>query len=184
MTSSMNDIMHDLLDKLRIISTIKEDQKLDTSNGRLNIYTEGWLSWIRRNWYGDSKDEGVRYIKDMYKAIQQYVETLIKEYNQTRDESKKSAIITVLINAASELKASIKGLDNLCKTYINFQRTTAELLGILKDYILVTYSSLLDVIPANKLPNDLLTSITYGGIIVFSIKKEEIDVPNSQSDLV
>ena len=61
----MNAIFHDLLCKLRIISKLKVNQKLDTTNG-LNIYTEGWISWMYRKINRDNKDEGVRFLDELY----------------------------------------------------------------------------------------------------------------------
>lgn len=171
----MNDVMHDLLNKLRVISKIKEGQKLDTANG-LNVYTEGWVNWLLRKWNRDNKDEGIRNLRDLYKALQQSVETVI-------NESKKSMATYVLINAASELKASVKGLDNMCKTYANFPTTVAALDGILKDYVIVTYSSLMEAIPEDKLTKDLQESITYGGVVVYN-GKDGMHIPNVSAELV
>lgn len=175
MTSAINDVMHDLLNKLRVISKIKEGQKLDTANG-LNVYTEGWVNWLLRKWNRDNKDEGIRNLRDLYKALQQSVETVI-------NESKKSMATYVLINAASELKASVKGLDNMCKTYANFPTTVAALDGILKDYVIVTYSSLMEAIPEDKLTKDLRESITYGGVVVYN-GKDGMHIPNVSAELV
>lgn len=182
MASTMNDIMHDLLNKLRIISKIKEGQKLDTANG-LNVYTEGWMNWLLRKWNRDNKDEGIRYLRDLYKALQQSVETVINESKHSSSEAKKSVATYVLINAATELKASVKGLDNMCKTYANFPTTVASLDGILKDYVIVTYSSLMGAIPSDKLTEDLRESITYGGVVVYN-GKDGMHIPNVSAELV
>lgn len=182
MASTMNDIMHDLLNKLRIISKIKEGQKLDTANG-LNVYTEGWMNWLLRKWNRDNKDEGIRYLRDLYKALQQSVETVINESKHSSSEAKKSVATYVLINAATELKASVKGLDNMCKTYANFPTTVASLDGILKDYVIVTYSSLMGAIPSDKLTEDLRESITYGGVVLY-YGKDGMHIPNVSAELV
>ena len=178
----MNDVMHGLLNKLRIISKIKEGQKLDTSNG-LSVYDDGWFNWFLRKWNRDNKDEGIRFVLDLYKSLQQSIETIINESKVSHPESKKSMAIYVLINAASELKASIRGLDNLCKTYAKFPTAVAAIDGILKDYVIVTYSSLLEAIPADKLTKDLKESITYGGIIVYN-GKNGIHIPEVSPALI
>ncbi len=172
----MNDVMHDLLNKLRVISKIKEGQKLDTSNG-LNVYTDGWINWALRKWNRDNKDEGIRFLRDLYKALQQSVETVINESKHSQSESKKSMATYVLINAASELKASVRGLDSLCKTYANYPTTVAALDGVLKDYVIVTYSSLMEAIPKDKLTKELRESITYGGAVVYN-GEDGIHIPN------
>lgn len=166
MVSVMNDVMHELLNRLRVISKIEEGQKLSTVH-KLDVYTEGWVNWLLRKWSRDSKNEGMRYLRDLYKSLQQSVGTVIDEAKHSSDISKKSMAIYVLINSASELKASIKGLNNMCKTYADFPTTIAELDGILKDYIIVTYSSLIEAIPESKLTKDLRESIIYGGVVVY-----------------
>jgi hypothetical protein len=163
----MNDTMHVLLNKLRVIGKIKENQKLDTSNG-INVYVDGWINWFFRKWNRDNKDEGIRNLRDLYKAFQQSVETVINESKHSNTESKKSMAIYVLINAATELKNSVRGLENLTKTYAAYPTTTAEIDGILKDYVIVTYSSLMDSIPKDKLTKDLRESITFCGVVVYN----------------
>jgi len=178
----MNDVMHDLLNKLRIISKVRENQKLDTSNG-LNVYTDGWVNWMLRKWNRDNKDEGIRFLRDQYKALQQSIETVINELKHSPSETKKAMATYVLINAATELKASVKGLDNLCKTYINYPTTVAALDGILKDYVIVTYSSLMEAIPNDKLTRDLRESITYNGSVVYN-GEDGIHIPEVSANLI
>lgn len=161
----MNDVMHDLLNKLRIIGKIKEGQKLDTSNG-LYIYTDSWSSWLVRKWYRESKDEGVRYLRDLYKSFGQSVETVINEVVTCKNETRKSQAIYVLINAATELRASIKGLDSLSKTYTGYPTTVAALEGILRDYVIVTYSLLIEAIPEARRPKEFKDTIMYAGQII------------------
>ena len=160
----MNDVMHDLLNKIRIISKIREGQKLDTNNG-LNVYTEGWFNWIARKWNRDTKDEGVRYLRDLYKSVQQTVENVINETKQPAP--KQTMAVYVLVNTATELKASVRGLDNLCKTYAHYPTTVAAIDGILKDYVIVTYSSIIDAIPDEKLTKELRESVSYSGNIIY-----------------
>ena len=166
MSTTMNDVMHDLLNRLRIIGKIKEGQKLDTSNGSLYIYTETWANWFARKWYRESKDEGVRYLRDLYKSFGQSVETVINEVITCKNETRKSQAIYVLINAATELRASIKGLDSLSRTYVGFPTTVAALEGILRDYVIVTYSLLIEAIPELRQPKEFKESIMYAGQII------------------
>ncbi len=169
MACAMNDLMHDLLNKLRVISKIDEGQKLDTTNG-LTVYTESWVNWILRKWYHGNKDDDIRYLRDLYKSLQQSVETIINETKMSPSDSKKSMATYVLINAATELKSSVQGLSNMCKTYAKYPTAVASLDGILKDYIIVTYSSLIEAIPEDKLPKNLRESIIYGGVTVYKGK--------------
>lgn len=162
----MNEIMHRLLNELRVIGKIKEGQKLDTSNGTLYVYSDGWVSWFTRKWYRDSKDECVRHLRDLYRSFGQSVETIINEATTCTNDTRKSQAIYVIINAATELRASIKGLDSLSKTYMSYPTTVAALEGILRDYIIVTYSLLLEAIPENRIPKEFKEPITYAGHII------------------
>jgi hypothetical protein len=171
----MNDVMHEHLNKLRIISKIHEGQKLDTSNG-LYIYTDGWVSWAIRKWYRDNKDEGVRYLRDLYKSFGQSVETVITEARTSSNETRRSQAIYVLINAATELRASISGLNALSKTYTGYPTTVAALEGILRDYVIVTYSLLVEAIPENRRPTAFNESIMYAGQIIIKGK----DLPGAR----
>lgn len=180
----INDVMHDLLNKVRIIGKIREGQKLDTSRN-LSVYTDSILSWIMRKYNRDSKDETIRYLRDLYKSLQQNVEFIITEvqnshFDSCQNQAKLSVqknnqsspnpshAIYILINVATELKTSIKGLDNLSKTYSTYPTTIASIEGIIRDYVLVTYTSVLNVIPKDKLTDDLRESIMYNGVIIYT----------------
>lgn len=167
MSNVINDVTHDLFNKLRIISKIKEGQKLDVSNGGLNVYTDGWINWFFRKWNRDNKDEGIRQLRDLYRSIQQSIETVVDESKYSISESKRIMAMRALINAASELKSSIRGLDNMRKTYAGYPATIASLDGILKDYVMVTYSLLLEAIPKNKLTPELRETITYCNNVIY-----------------
>ena len=166
MSGTISDVMHDLLNKLRIISQVKEGQKLNTMYG-LDVYNEGWFNWLARVWNRDSKDECIRYIRDLYKSLQQSIETVINEYSNNQSKVRKTMALGVLVNAATELKSSVRGLDNLRKTYTNYPGTVAQLHGIMRDYVIVAYSTLMDIIPIEKLSDELRESITFDGKILY-----------------
>ena len=165
----MNDVMHDLLNKLRIIGKVREGQKLDVANG-LHVYSDSWLNWLMRKWNRDNKDEGVRCILDLYKALGQSVEVLINETKLAKNENKRVNNIYVMVNIASNIKNSIKGLDNLAKTYNNYPSTTSAIEGIVKDYVIVVYNSLIDNIPDEKKPKELSDQILFMGNTIFEGK--------------
>jgi hypothetical protein len=191
----INDVMHDSLNKLRIISKLREGQKLDTYNG-LAIYNDGWISWLMRKWNRDSKDEGMRFLRDLYKSFHQTVEVVIVDYRNSvirngsdKNDSakngsdkngsdknssdkngideKRDAVGYVLVAAAIELRNSIKGLDSLYKTYKLYPTISAELDGIVRDYIIVTYTSLLNILPKEKIAKELLEPIVFAGTQVY-----------------
>jgi hypothetical protein len=162
----MNDVMHDLLNKLRIIGKIREGQKLDVANG-LHVYSDSWFNWIMRKWNRDNKDEGVRCILDLYKALGQSVDVLINDTKTVKNDIRRINNIYVMINIASNIKNSIKGLDNLAKTYNNYPSTTSAIEGIVKDYVIVIYNSLIDNIPLEKTPKELLDNILFMGYTIY-----------------
>lgn len=173
MSNNISDILHDMLNKLRIISKIKEGQKIDTSDG-LNVYNDGIINWLFRKYTRNNKDENVKYLSDLYKQLQQTIETNLNELSNSGD-TKKIKLLRILTTSALELRSSIKGLENLSKTYYNYPSTLASLEGILKDYIVVIYSSMLEAIPEDIIPNELLAPIIYNGYTVYSNKKYKID---------
>ncbi len=158
--------MHDLLNKLRIIGKIREGQKLDVANG-LHVYSDSWFNWIMRKWNRDNKDEGVRCILDLYKALGQSVDVLINDTKTVKNDIRRINNIYVMINIASNIKNSIKGLDNLAKTYNNYPSTTSAIEGIVKDYVIVIYNSLIDNIPLEKTPKELLDNILFMGYTIY-----------------
>lgn len=179
----MNDGMHDLLNKLRVIGKVQKGQKLDVANGVLNVYVDGWFNWIGRKWNRDSKDEGIRFLRDLYKSLQQSIDPIIRESQNNQNDAKKSMSIYVLINTATELKASIKGIENLSKTYVVYPTTVAALEGILRDYVIVTYSALIDAIPEQKLTNELRESIMYNNTIVYHSATPPSSMEPTENDL-
>jgi hypothetical protein len=157
MTSVISDIMHSILNELRIISKIREGQKLNTING-LSIYTESIFGWVMRKVHGDSKEESIKHIRELYKSLSQMIDLIILEPKKTT--------ITILITAGIELKNSIVGLDNLAKTYALFPTTLAAIEGILRDYILNTYNTILNNIPEEQYPKEFNTSIVFQNTII------------------
>jgi len=171
----MNNIIHEYLNKLRIISKIKAGQRLDTTNG-LSVYEEGWYNWLLRKYYHDNKDEGVRYLQDLYKAIDQSVEQLINDIYTIADENKKNKKIHVAINLAEKIRSSIIGIENLAKTYHYYPKIVATLEGIVQDFAVPTYLQLLDYIPKHKLTKDLIGDIQFNGVSLMptSITDDEL----------
>ena len=178
----MNDSMHNLLVKVRIIGKIKEGQKLDTCNG-LHVYNDGWINWFFRKWNRDNKYEGVRCIKDLYRTLEQTVDALVSETKRCKDDAKKSRNTYVMINTAIDIKNSINGLDNLTKTYIQYPSTTAAIEGILRDYVVVIYNTLLENIPKDKLPETLNENIIYSGMPLYDGIQREHKECNKDSDI-
>ena len=162
----MDDILHNFLNKLRIISTIKSGDKLDTIDD-LNIYVEGYMNWLKRKYYYDGKESSVRVLHDLYRGVSQYSEQLISEISNTKSNVIRSSKISTATNLAEKIALSIKGLENLTITYKEFPKTKASLEGLVCDYAMITYKSLLSNIP-HELHNDILCGdVKYLGKVVY-----------------
>ena len=165
--ATINDTTHELLTKLRIISKLKEGQKLDTTND-LIVYNDGFLNWLLRKWNCENKKETIKYLRDLYKSFHQIIEPYLNDINTVPD-SKKKNMYNRICCIASVLKDSVHGLDNLSKTYSKFPETTAAIEGIIKDYIIMTFSSIIEILPVNIITEELCIPITYNGAIIFDI---------------
>ena len=165
----MNDSMHDLLVKVRIIGKIREKQKLEVRNGLNVVDTGSWSAWFYRKLSWDSKHECTRFLRDLYRSLEQSVDILINEMKRSKDEVKKSKLTYVMINVAIDIKNSIKGLDFLSKSYTDFPSTTAAIEGIIRDYVIVIYNSLLENIPKDKLTDQLKEPIIYMGAPLYEL---------------
>ena len=60
----MNINLHEQLNKLRIISKLREGQSLYTKEN-ITVYEFSYLNWAWRKWYNDNKEEVVRYLQDL-----------------------------------------------------------------------------------------------------------------------
>ena len=132
----MNNIIHDQLNNLRLIALIKEGDKLDLADGALSIQDSSWRGWIWRQqlWMPkkiNSKEETVRYLRELYICIYQQSEQIRRELS--RDPNNIGAL-ALASSLSDKLKASFSGLKNLCKTYQCYARQCVEILGIIDDY--------------------------------------------------
>lgn len=158
----MNNIMHQQLNQLRVISLFKEGDKARLENGFLTIEDKSWLSWIKRQkWLQpwsvehDSKEETVRYLQQFYVSICQTSEQILSEIIHSAADKKKDKIILAIISLAEKLYMSITGIDNLSKTYRFYPKQCAELKGIIDDYARPTLQLLIPCIPSDKMPRVL-----------------------------
>jgi hypothetical protein len=165
----MNVGLSDQLTKLRIIAKLKEGQTLDTSNG-VDIYNYGILSWFWRKWSTDSKERCVITVRELYNVFGQCVDHLLDSLNNTQLPEKRNAIYHTIVECAKALKASIKGLEELSKTYKNYPKTTASLEGIVIDLAIVTYQQLLRVLSDSQLVKGLREDVIYNGSVLYKGK--------------
>lgn len=167
----MNNTIHDQLNKLRIISKIKEGNSL-TTNPQLEIYTPGYFSWIFRKIHQDSKDEVIKYLQEFYRAVDQSVEQIIGEITCKRDRKRSIMIATSL---SDKIHISIYGLEHLVKTYHKYPTTVSVIEGIIQDYALVSYKKLIDTVPIEYHTDIMNTSIRYLGEVIFQSNKDKLE---------
>lgn len=166
---SINDTLHDLLNKARIIGRIKEGQKLNTTSG-IYILDDNWKTFLMRKWYGDNKESNVRNIRDIYRTLGELTKTIVTEYQTSAGEEKNSKLYT-LKTIADDLRSSVSGLHNLSVTYASYATVQGNLEGIVTDYIIVTYR--LVISKMENVTDDLIKPIMYNGKIVYDNNTEQ-----------
>lgn len=172
----MNNTLHQHLNHLRLIGRIREGQRLDTTKD-ITVYDDTILSWVMRKWNHDGKDEGVRFLRELYSSINQSTDQLIIEMLNAKSPVKKQRKLSVVVNLAKNIKSSIVGVENLSKTYSDFPKTNAQLEGIIQDYAITTYQHLVENIPADKLPVELTEDIRYNTKLLYKGNSEhEIEI--------
>jgi hypothetical protein len=161
----MNNTLHSQLNALRIISKLRNGQKLDITKG-LTIYGGGIVDWIWRKYNHDNKHKTIKMLQDLYTSIDQTAEQLVASIKSAKDE-KYDRRINIMVNLAEKMKESITGLENLLGTYRQFPETVAMIEGVVQDYAIATYTQLLDNIPEDEKTKDLKESISFGGKIIY-----------------
>ena len=153
----MNNVLHEQLNQLRVISLFKEGNKGRLEHGFLTIDDNSWFGWIRRQqwmrpWVSDvnSKEETVKYLQDFYVSISQSVEHLMLEITHGKDEMKKEKAISTAKSLAEKIKASFDGLENMAKTYKHFPKQSSEIRGIIDDYARPALQILLNVVSIDE----------------------------------
>jgi hypothetical protein len=105
---------------LNILSQLEENDKLGlttiNNNIKLIVDKSSYISSLTRYYNGYNRISVIDYLKDFTNRLEKYVELLVKgnldDYNET--------IIPIIEN-------SIKGLENLKKTYINDSNMVSEI---------------------------------------------------------
>ena len=168
----MNNTLNEHLNQLRILSRLEEGQSLDTS-GSLNIYKPCLANWLMRKWNKDNKDAVIKFLQPFYQSIDQIAEQLIANYRKEKDENIRTKIIYQLQSLAEKIFISIKGIENLYKTYRDYPQIMARLEGIVQDIALLTYKQLLDNIPKDRHKGHIKSNLTFMGIIIHVVEGDK-----------
>jgi hypothetical protein len=124
-------LLENLLLNVKILSNIKEFDKLSTSNDEmLVIDSPSYLQGIYRTLYGDSREETLNkidnIISDLFKITDEMLDNETKKkkkyHNNFKDDNS-----TIFQKIAINLSESVKGLQNLKITYIKDVSITSRL---------------------------------------------------------
>lgn len=124
-------ILENLLLNIKILSNIKESDKLSTSNEEmLVIDSPSYLQGIYRTLYGDSREETLnkidKIINDLFKITDEMLDNESKKKKRYNNKFKDDNS-TIFQKIAINLSESIKGLQNLKITYIKDVSITSRL---------------------------------------------------------
>ena len=160
----MENILHNYLTKLRIISKIPEHGRLSITNNDLNIYYGGLFEWVLRKAYGDNKDGTTKYLIDLYREINSFSEQLMYNINTEQNTIRQRKKIIMLVSLTEKLKESLSGIRNLIGTYKDYLKIVSLLECLEQDVIIPQYKTLLKFIPKIYHTQILKTSIKYSHI--------------------
>tara|TARA_Y100001970_G_scaffold293717_1_gene442596 strand:- start:1516 stop:2013 length:498 start_codon:yes stop_codon:yes gene_type:complete len=117
------DINYKLLD-LEIIKQVKENDKLGLivlpGTKKLFVDSSSTLSGLRRWYNGNNREDTINYIEDLFVKIEKISNLLINGKHKNLSNTLKKSLIE-----------SIKGLENLKKTYETDSITVAKLILII-----------------------------------------------------
>jgi hypothetical protein len=162
--TSMENMMHNYLVKLRVISKIPERGRLDTSHNDLNIYYGGLLGWLFRKAYGDNKEASTKYLIELYKEINAFSDQLMYNITMEHNEILKRKKITMIVSLAEKMKSSLVGIRNLIGTYKDYLKIVSLLENLEQDIIIPQYKLLLKFLPESYHTELLRSPITYSYI--------------------
>ena len=166
---TMENIMHNYLVKLRVISKIPERGRLDITYNDINIYYGGIMNWMLRKAFGDSKENTAKYLIDLYKEINAFSDQLMYNITTELNDILKRKKITMLVSLAEKMKSSITGIRNLIGTYKEYLKIISLLENLEQDIVIPQYRILLKFIPDSYHTDILKTSITFPHIHISDI---------------
>lgn len=159
--SSMENMMHNYLVKLRVISKIPEHGKLDITHNDLNIYYGGMVGWIIRKIYGDSKENSTKYLIELYREINAFSDQIMYNISMEQNDILKRKKIAMLVSLAEKMKSSLIGIRNLIGTYKDYLKIISLLENLEQDILIPQYKILIKFIPDKYHTEILKLPISY-----------------------
>lgn len=157
----MENILHNYLTRLRIISKCPVNGRLDTTHNDINIYYGGIISWMYRKAYGDSKENTTKYLIDLYREINSFSDQLMYNILMEQNDIRRRKKLTMLVSLTEKMKESLSGIRNLIGTYKEYLKIVSLLECLEQDLIIPQYRTLLKFIPEPFHTEILKTSITH-----------------------
>ena len=185
--SNMETVVHTYLTKLRIISKIPVNGRLNITNNDLDIYKESFINWILRKWGNDCKDNATKYLYDLYRDINSFSNQIMDNINFEQIESRKVSLIIMLVSLTEKIKESLSGIRNLIGTYKEWLKTSSNLECLEQDIIMPQFRILKNFIPGKFHTDIIKSNVTYshvytGGMISSPLKKSPIDKLSTNGD--
>jgi hypothetical protein len=156
---NMENITHNYLTKLRIISKIPINGRLDITQNDLNIYHWSILNWTWRKIYGDSKENTAKYLTDLYREVNSFSDQMMHNITTEQMETHKNRKLTLLISLTEKVKQSITGIRNLIDTYKGYLKVVSQLECLEQDIITPQYNLLKSFIPESMHTHIIKTPI-------------------------
>lgn len=143
----MEIVTHTYLTKLKIISKIPVNGRLDITQNDLNIYEWSIMNWLWRKTYSDSKYNATKYLIDLYREINSFSEQLMLNISSENIGTYRQRKLILLVSLTEKIKQSITGIRNLMGTYKGYLKVVSQLECLEQDIIIPQYNTLKAFIP-------------------------------------
>jgi hypothetical protein len=180
----MENILHNYLTRLRIISKCPVNGRLDTTHNDINIYYGGIIGWMYRKAYGDNKENTTKYLIDLFREINSFSDQLMYNILTEQSDIRRRKKLTMLVSLTEKMKESLSGIRNLIGTYKDYLKIVSLLECLEQDLIIPQYRTLLKFIPEPFHTEILKTAITYSHAHtsgIFDIRDKNLS--NSNTDI-
>lgn len=157
----METVTHSYLTKLRIISKIPENGKLDTTQNDINIYYGTLINWAWRKFQGDSKIASVKYLTDLYREVNSFSDQLMQNIIIESNELRQNKKMVMLVSLSEKIKESLTGIRHLSGTYKDYLKIVSQLECLEQDIIIPQYRILKQFIPELFHTDILQNPLTY-----------------------
>ena len=153
----MNKDIDSILLDLKIISQIKENDKLVTSKELLEI-DNSYFQCIKRYWNNDNRLASIEYIKDTVNRTLDFTDTTLNNTNNDINNDTNNDTTNIFIENNShilqrflvEMTNAIRGLDNLKLTY-NTDITVVSAIDIYKEKLNMRIEAIQNILTINIL---------------------------------